>query len=98
MFSLNPPSPAPNLFLENLKRNKEKILRGFKMEETYIFGLFGTSLGKPSIVFNSIIRVLLYYKRLKRLLPRPSSKIGRFINISFFLAYENIVRTSHQNQ
>lgn len=65
------------------------------MEETYIFDLFGTSLGKPSIVFNSIIRVLLYYKRLKRLLPRPSSKIGRFINISFFLAYENIVRTSH---
>lgn len=63
------------------------------MVESNILDLFGTFLGKPSIVFNSIIRVLLY--RLKRLLPRPSSKRGRFINISFLLAYENIVRTSH---
>lgn len=56
------------------------------MVESNILDLFGTFLGKPSIVFNSIIRVLLY--RLKRLLPRPSSKRGRFINISFLLAYE----------
>lgn len=84
--------PGFSYFLRMWKEIK-KILRGFKMEESNILDLFGTSLGKPSIVFNSIIRVLLY--RLKRLLPRPSSKRGRFINISFLLAYENIVRTSH---
>lgn len=87
-----PPPTHPAYFLRMWKEIK-KILRGFKMEESNILDLFGTSLGKPSIVFNSIIRILLY--RLKRLLPRPSSKRGRFINISFLLAYENIVRTSH---
>lgn len=60
------------------------------MEESYIFDLFGTSLGKPSIFFDSIIRVLLY--RLKCVCYRVIQVKGTF-NISFPLAYENIVRT-----